>query len=199
MLDPERPIPIYYQLKTLILEEIASGRYQPGARLPTEMELCAQYGISRTPVHRALAELADEGVILRHRRRGTLVNPHWVPRPGNENELRVLVSGAHLADHVAAAAPTGVSINVATVDYTNLHRTLKRAIAEGRAPDLALIDEVWIAEFAADGFLLPLDELDRDWVDSEFAADFVPAFVAGREIRRSRQPVSNRRRRGPSC
>jgi multiple sugar transport system substrate-binding protein len=179
-IDPSQPIPIYYQLKTLILEDIASGRYQPGDRIPTEVELCAQYEISRTPVRRALAELADEGVIFRHRRRGTFVNPHWVPRPSDDGEIRALVSEPVLAAHIAATVADGFDVNVATVDYTDLHRTLIRAVAEGRAPDLAVIDEVWISEFADNEFLLPLDELDRDWVESEYMRDFVPTFVQDR-------------------
>ena len=78
-IDPRQPIPLYFQLKTLLREEILSGRYVgPDDRLPTEHELCARYKISRTPVSRALTELADEGVILRHRRRGSFVNPHSV-------------------------------------------------------------------------------------------------------------------------
>jgi DNA-binding GntR family transcriptional regulator len=51
-IDPDQPLPIYVQLKTLLLEEILGGRYGHGGQLPTEHELCAQYGISRTPVHR---------------------------------------------------------------------------------------------------------------------------------------------------
>ena len=81
-IDPAQPIPIYYQLKTLLLEEILSGRYGSDARLPTEHELCDQYAISRTPVTRALSELAEEGVILRHRRRGTFVESSLAPRGG---------------------------------------------------------------------------------------------------------------------
>ena len=50
------PIPLYFQLKTLLLEEILSGRYGPEQRLPTERELCERYRISRTPVTRALTK-----------------------------------------------------------------------------------------------------------------------------------------------
>ena len=39
-IDPQQPIPLYFQLKTLLLEEILSGRYGPDNRLPTEHELC---------------------------------------------------------------------------------------------------------------------------------------------------------------
>ena len=39
-IDPRLPIPLYFQLKTLLLEEILSGRYGCEQRLPTEHELC---------------------------------------------------------------------------------------------------------------------------------------------------------------
>jgi multiple sugar transport system substrate-binding protein len=35
-IDPKLPIPVYFQLKTLLLEEILDGRYGPDGRLPTE-------------------------------------------------------------------------------------------------------------------------------------------------------------------
>ena len=69
-IDPKLPIPVYFQLKTLLLEEIPDGSYGLEGRLPTEHELCARHRISRTPVTRALSELAAEGVVIRHRRRG---------------------------------------------------------------------------------------------------------------------------------
>jgi multiple sugar transport system substrate-binding protein len=181
-IDPDLPIPLYYQLKTLVLEEIASGKYPPGEQLPTEHELCARYGISRTPTHRALSELADEGVILRMRRRGTFVNPHWAPRRSTQRELRVMVSDSVRASQIREAVPGDAAVNVATVEYDDLHRTLTTAVAEGRAPDMALIDEVWIADFADSGFLVALDDLDPDWVSREYETDFAAAFEDGRRF-----------------
>jgi multiple sugar transport system substrate-binding protein len=179
-IDPGSPIPIYYQLKTMILEDIIGGTYQPGDRLPTEHEFCARHGISRTPVHRALTELADEGVILRARRRGTFVNPHWVPRGSAGAELRVLVTDSQWAEHIRNSAPDHLKASVAAVQYDEMRHTITSAVAEGRAPDLALIDEVWIADFADAGFLLPIDDLDADWVEREYERDFVATFVDGR-------------------
>ena len=178
-IDPESPIPIYYQLKTMILEDIVGGRYQPGDRLPTEHELCARHGISRTPAHRALTELANEGVILRARRRGTFVNPHWAPRGNAGDELRLLVTDARWAEQIREGAPEHLGVNTAAVGYADMRATLTSAVAEGRAPDLALIDEVWIADFAEAGFVLPIDELDPDWVQREYNRDFVATFVDG--------------------
>jgi multiple sugar transport system substrate-binding protein len=176
-IDPAQPIPIYFQLKTLLLEEILTGVYRPGERLPTEHELCALHGISRTPVTRALSELAQDGAILRHRRRGTFVNPHWVQRHPNGRELRIVVPEGPWEEMIREATPSGVRVNVARVDLPDLHQVLTGAIAEGRGPDLAVLDSVWVPEFAAAGFLRPLDELAPDWLREEYEADFLQPFV----------------------
>lgn len=66
-------VPLYYQLYTLLREQIASGRFAPGDRLPTEAELVADYGISRITVRQALKSLEEEGLIRREAGRGTFV------------------------------------------------------------------------------------------------------------------------------
>ena len=132
IIDPSQPIPIYYQLKTLLLEDIVQGVYGPDGQLPTEHDLCERYGISRSPVNRALRELADEGVILRRRGSGTFVNPHWHRRRADGPELRVLVTEGAWDRIVRESAPPQVRLNVATLARPDLHVTLTRAVAEGR-------------------------------------------------------------------
>jgi ABC-type glycerol-3-phosphate transport system substrate-binding protein/DNA-binding transcriptional regulator YhcF (GntR family) len=177
-IDPQQPIPIYYQLKTLLLEEILGGRYGIDDRLPTEHELCGQYGISRTPVTRALSELAHEGVILRQRRRGTFVNPHWLRRRPDQPEVRVVVSEGPWGQLLSDAAPDDIQVNLVTVPLPSLHQALTHAVAEGQAPDIAIIDSVWIPEFAVDGFLHSLEDLDEEWVLREWMRDFLAPLVA---------------------
>jgi ABC-type glycerol-3-phosphate transport system substrate-binding protein/DNA-binding transcriptional regulator YhcF (GntR family) len=178
-IDPELPIPLYFQLKTLLLEEILSGRYSgPQDRVPTEHELCDRYRISRTPVSRALTELADEGVILRHRRRGSFVNPHWLSRRPDQAEIRVVVPGeGPWARMVREAAGSSNQISVVEVPRHSLHQTLTHAVAEGQAPDLALLDNVWAPEFAAAGFIYALEELNESWVRDEHEVDFLAPLV----------------------
>ena len=187
-IDPTLPIPIYFQLKTLLLEEILGGRYEPGQQLPTEHELCARFGISRTPVKRALAQLADEGVVLRTRRRGTFVNPHWAQRHPNGAEVRIVVPEGPWQNQLVEAAPPGMQINVATVPLPDLHLVLSHSVAEGRAPDLAVLDSVWVPEFAAARFLWPLDELDGEWLEREYEPDFLEPFVSANRF--DGQPVA---------
>jgi multiple sugar transport system substrate-binding protein len=174
----EQPIPLYYQLKTRLIEEILSGAYGRDGRLPTEHELCERFGMSRTPVTHALSELAAEGVVLRRRRHGTFVNPHWPARRARSGEVRVLLpAGERWAEHFRMVAPPDMRLSVAEAELNDLHAIFVRAVAEGRAPDLAVLDSVWMAEFAASGFLWPLEDLDRAWIESDYSSDFLQPFV----------------------
>ena len=178
-IDPAQPIPIYFQLKTFLLEEILGGRYGPDDRLPTEHELCDRFGISRTPVTRALSELAEEGVILRRRRLGSFVNPHWLSRRPDQPEIRAIVPAEGPWDRMLrdAAAELG-QVSIVKVPRASLHQTLTHAVAEGVAPDLAVIDSVWTPEFAAAGFLHALEDLDGEWIRNEHEVDFLQPLAA---------------------
>ena len=74
-LDKTTPVPLYYQLKALILDEIRSGRYETDSLIPTEMELSAQFDISRTTVRQAITELVQEGWLYRVKSKGTFIAP----------------------------------------------------------------------------------------------------------------------------
>jgi GntR family transcriptional regulator len=65
--------PRYQQVANELIDRISGGIYPIGALLPTEMELCRQYRISRSTVREALRKLRDIGLISRRRRVGTKV------------------------------------------------------------------------------------------------------------------------------
>jgi GntR family transcriptional regulator len=72
-LDKRSPVPLYFQLQTVIEERIDSGEWPPDTLLPSERELCDQFQISRITVRQALAELVREGRLVRSHGRGTFV------------------------------------------------------------------------------------------------------------------------------
>ena len=67
------PIPLYYQLKQLILTDITEGVYKDGDLIPTEMELIEKYEVSRTTVRQAINDLVYEGYLTRKKGVGTFV------------------------------------------------------------------------------------------------------------------------------
>jgi DNA-binding FadR family transcriptional regulator len=52
---------------------ILSGYYQPGATLPTEAQLCVEFGVSRTAMREAIKMLAAKGLVVSRQRAGTKV------------------------------------------------------------------------------------------------------------------------------
>lgn len=175
-MEPAPPLPAYYRLKRRLLADIEAGRYGTSGRLPTEHELCAIYGLSRTPVARALSELAAEGVVVRHRRRGTFVNPGWMATLHAAPKVTVMACEGSWAGQLREAAGNDLRLEIVTAPFGELRAKFRRAIAEGRGPDLAVVDSVWVAEFAESHMLTPIAELDPEWA-REHDADFLPPFL----------------------
>ncbi len=75
-IDRSSPLPFYYQLKQILVSEIAERSLAPGDRLAGDHELTSTYNVSRTVVRQALSELETEGVIERVKGRGTYVAQH---------------------------------------------------------------------------------------------------------------------------
>lgn len=73
--DKSSPIPLYYQLKTIISELIENEEYKPGDAIPTEREFCEINEISRMTVSKTIGSLINEGVLYRERGKGTFVAP----------------------------------------------------------------------------------------------------------------------------
>lgn len=184
-IDATSPIPLYHQLKLAIKKRIEAGEFHPGERIPTEQELCELFNISRTPVRQALKELVYEGLLVRRRGRGTFVAHRKQSKPYEAAPVRLMASDVRWATVIERAARQWnesnghpqVDLQMQLTDHDDLHRALSTAVAEGTAPDVVMIDSVWIAEFANAGFLIPLDELDADWTHNEYANDLYPAFV----------------------
>jgi GntR family transcriptional regulator len=67
-------IALHHRIATVLKDAIASGRYRPGDRLPTEGELVSTHCVSRVTVRRALLSLEQQGLIRRRVGAGTFVS-----------------------------------------------------------------------------------------------------------------------------
>ncbi len=73
-LDPQSPMPLYYQVYTSITDRIASTEFKANERLPSERLLIDQYGVSRITISRAMDLLKEKGIIRLHHGKGHFVN-----------------------------------------------------------------------------------------------------------------------------
>ncbi|EPX87586.1 carbohydrate ABC transporter substrate-binding protein, CUT1 family [Rubellimicrobium thermophilum DSM 16684] len=102
---------------------------------------------------------------------GTVVDVVFLDRPGY-NAIREM-----LPEFEAA---TGITINITTMPYENALGEQVRDFVAGGDLDLALIDLVWIGNFAENGWIVPIEEFtsNPDLVDPELdLEDFFPLVL----------------------
>jgi ABC-type glycerol-3-phosphate transport system substrate-binding protein len=184
-IDRTSAVPIYHQLKSLIRSRIENGHWRPGDRLPTEHEFCELYGISRAPVRQALSELAQDGLLRRRAGLGTFVSERAAQLAVPEASIEVMTSDPswpRVLGHVARAwnlerANPPVAIDVSVVDHGQFYSLLSSAVGRGSAPDIAMVDCVWVGGLARAGFLYALEEVGSSFNRAKFEQDLFPAFV----------------------
>jgi GntR family transcriptional regulator len=69
--DPGRFVPRYYEIEQALRARVAALR--PGDVLPSDAELCEEFGVSRMTARNAMQLLAQEGIVQRIPGRGTFV------------------------------------------------------------------------------------------------------------------------------
>jgi GntR family transcriptional regulator, arabinose operon transcriptional repressor len=87
MIDKNNPIPLYYQIKDDIFNDIESGKYAAGERLPAERLLAEKYGVTRMTVRRAVKFLIDQGFLEARHGSGTYVSARKLPNMESGNKI----------------------------------------------------------------------------------------------------------------
>jgi len=107
--SPKTPLatgrqPRYLHLAQTLSAEIAAGVYPKGTAIPTEFDLCDQFGASRYTVRAAIEQLARAGLVIRKPRVGTIVQREHPVDPG----FRMNVGG--ISDLLQYAASTRMRV-----------------------------------------------------------------------------------------
>ena len=129
-IDRESPVPYYEQLFGILRDRVKSGSFPTDERLPSEQELCREFGLSRATVRQTLSKLETEGFARRVARRGVFAaipeqSSGWIVQDAQgflESQIRqgktgieTQVVSAQFIDppqHVADALRTGTGDTV---------------------------------------------------------------------------------------
>ena len=79
-IDFKSKVPLYFQLKEQIKQNILKGEYKEGDLIPSEREFCINYQLSSTTIRRALNDLVQENFLQRKAGKGTFVHTRKVKR-----------------------------------------------------------------------------------------------------------------------
>ena len=73
-LDPTSFVPLYQQLKELIIENIDQNIWNPGDQILSEQQLFQKYNVSRNTAKKAIEDLVQEDMLYRIQGKGTFVS-----------------------------------------------------------------------------------------------------------------------------
>jgi GntR family transcriptional regulator len=127
------PVNLYEQVRDSLLGRITGGEFKAGDKLPTEDQLCKEYGVSRITVRRAVSELTAQMLISPRRGIGTVVMNRVTDRrvfrlsgffgQGEGFRVRKIVSTSERAPaDVAKALSIGEGALVRHQRYIALHK-----------------------------------------------------------------------------
>jgi GntR family transcriptional regulator len=83
----QRPPPLYQQIANALREDIRSGRYRPGDRLPSVAELQARFGVSKVTARQAVVQLRAERLVTSRVGEGVFVAEKGAPRRMSDDIL----------------------------------------------------------------------------------------------------------------
>ncbi len=110
-IDPESDVPVYRQIADVLRERIESGHYRPRRPLPSEAVLQRETEVARDTIRRAVAHLAEAGLVYTVRGRGTYVRGrHAVidATPG----MRIFARAATASERATLSVPEGAPVLV---------------------------------------------------------------------------------------
>lgn len=173
-----KAVPAYQRIKSAILDNIHSGKWQAGEAISTEMALAKEFGVSRMTVNRALKELSQERVLERRQGSGTFVaqqqfNHTFVEVRNIAQDLKS--ANRNYQVHVVSKRIITASMlddemrDKFNIDEEFVVSDVKDSISTTDSNEAAILYEVKIIHFA-DGQPIQFEER---WVDATKAPDFI--------------------------
>jgi GntR family transcriptional regulator len=126
-INPSDPIPLYYQIREQLRQRILLGALKPGDALPGEMQICAETGVSRMTARAALSQLANEGLVVRKRGKGSFVA---TPKATFEDFDFPLVSYTRMLEQAGLQASSRVRCQQVVPAEAPVAEQLKQEVAE---------------------------------------------------------------------
>lgn len=124
-------VPRHVQIQRVLRARIESGEWERGGAIPTEMELVAEFGVSRTTIREALGVLTRDGLIARHRGRGSFVKRRLDGLPAVTNLIFGYQAQVRVIATETIAAPAHIVGPLGVPRGTPVTRLVRLEIVDG--------------------------------------------------------------------
>jgi LacI family transcriptional regulator len=178
----DRPLSLTARVEQLLRKAIADGQFA-GGRVPTEVELAEQLGVSRETVRLAAEALQRDGLLVKIRRKGTFLQPLTLPESlatagppvlgylqagyhagaGQEEAVTRSINGLMLQGALEEAAGAGYSLVARHMPHTQIGKAF-RELQQGRGLQAAVFAHYGEEKLLrrASGLGMPIVLLDHD-------------------------------------
>ncbi len=208
----DRPPRLVSRVEQLLRQAIMDGRF-PGGRLPTEVELAEQLGVSRETVRLAAEKLQEEGLLVKIRRKGTFLQAPKLPErigappgtvfgylqasyqtQGQEEGVTRVISGLMLQGALEEAGRAGFHLIVQHAPHTQMGQVLGQLTQDQRLRGVifASYGEEKLLKRVA-GLGLPAVLLDHDLHVARVHSVRDDSFQAARDAVRYLAELNHRR------
>jgi len=126
----------YLSITDWLREQISSGTFSPGQKLPSENQLCQQFGVSRQTVRQAIACLEQQNLISRIQGSGTYVNA--TDTPTTHKNIGILTS--YIGEYIFPDLIAGIQNVLAEHNCQMTLKLTHNKVANEKKELLALLD-----------------------------------------------------------
>ncbi|WP_394199280.1 GntR family transcriptional regulator [Litoreibacter albidus] len=109
-----------------LTSEIASGRVKTGARMQTEKDLAAQFGVSRSTIQAVMSQLVTEGYVKRFAGKGTFAS-----RRDDDMHVRVNLDIHNIQSFENEAAVSGDRVTYRLISFSRIAAPARAATKLG--------------------------------------------------------------------
>lgn len=143
----------YHTLKETLKDDILSGVYQPGDKMPSENQLVQEYDLSRHTVRKALSILEEEGYIVAVHGKGTFCTERALHKKESKN---IAVITTYISDYIFPRLIQGINSVLSKNGYSIIFKTTENS---RRGETACLEDNIWT--YTLDDIWGGLQELSR--------------------------------------
>lgn len=122
MIDKNSMLPIYYQIKEMLIAQIKSNQILPEEKIISEHEMVHLYGISRQPIVRAMNDLEKEGWIYRVQGKGSFCSP---PKAAQHKNIGIVLNT--IENYIGGQIIDGITSALSQRDYSGIVRNVRYA------------------------------------------------------------------------
>ena len=114
----------YHTLKESLKNDILSGVYQPGDKMPSENQLVQEYDLSRHTVRKALSILEEEGYIIAVHGKGTFCTERALHKKESKN---IAVVTTYISDYIFPRLIQGINSVLSKDGYSIIFKTTENS------------------------------------------------------------------------